>query len=80
MLFWELGNELNLSAKERNPTVLCVTRQQIADYIAEMAQAIKVIDTNHLLASGAMQEDDTGWPLSDVPGAFNHAGDSLSHI
>ncbi len=26
ILFWELGNELNLAAKERNPGLLCVTR------------------------------------------------------
>lgn len=75
ILFWELGNELNLGAKERNPALLCVTRQQIGDYISEMAQAIKAVDANHLVAGGAMQEGDTVWPLGDVPGAFNDAGD-----
>ncbi|ALN83594.1 cellulase family protein [Lysobacter capsici] len=74
VLFWELGNEFNLNAKHRNSAELCVTREDIAAYIAEMAAAIKAIDSNHLVAAGVAQEGDA-LMLADQPGAYNDAGD-----
>lgn len=75
VLFWELTNEGNLAAKHKNPQDLCVTREQIRDYFDELAAAIKTIDGNHLIATGAMQEGDRDLPLGDVAGTFNDAGD-----
>jgi hypothetical protein len=74
--FWELGNELNLAAKERNPARLCTDRQQLRTLMAELAALIKQNDPNHLVASGAMQEDaGDGLPLGSVAGTFNDAAD-----
>lgn len=74
ILFWEIANEPNLNAKERNPAKNCVARADIVAYIGEMAAAIKQTDPNHLLASGAMQEG-SDVLLQDIPGSLNDAGD-----
>lgn len=78
ILLWEISNEANLNAKHRYPSQLCVTREQIAGYLAEVAGKIKAIDQNHLVAGGAMQEDNA-LPLGDVPGSFNDAADYFIH-
>lgn len=57
ILFWELGNEINLQTKERN-SANCVTKGNVRDFIDEFSGAIKSFDGNHLVASGTMQEDD----------------------
>lgn len=74
VLFWEIGNEINLHAKYRNPSMLCVTAEQIQSYVGEMASAIKQIDQNHLVASGTIQEPED-MTLQNLTGSFNDAGD-----
>ncbi len=76
VLFWEISNEANLNAMHRNPADLCVTREQIAGYLAEVSGKIKQVDSNHLVAGGAIQEDNSV-PLADIPGRFNDAADSF---
>lgn len=76
VLFWEVSNEANLNAMHRNPAYLCVTREQIASYLSEVAVKIKEVDSNHLVAGGAIQEDNF-MPLADIPGSFNDAADSF---
>ena len=74
VLFWSLGNELNLQAKHRNPSILCVTQLQIADYMNDLARRIKSIDALHLVSSGAIQESyDT--PVDQLLGDLNDAQD-----
>lgn len=74
VLFWEVSNEANLNAMHRNPAYLCVTHEQIAGYLTEVARSIKELDPNHLVAGGAIQED-SSVPLADIPGPFNDAAD-----
>lgn len=57
ILFWELGNELNLQVKHRSAN-LCVDKHQMRAYIDEMSTAIKSFDSNHMVAAGTMQEGD----------------------
>ena len=80
ILFWELGNELNLQAKHRNPSLLCADRNQIRSYIDDMSTTIKSFDHNHLIASGAIQEGDP-MPMNHPTNgsAFSSMDDYIIH-
>jgi Cellulase (glycosyl hydrolase family 5) len=69
ILFWELGNELNLVTHERSSNS-CATRSEVRAWMQEVAAALKQVDPNHLVASGTIQEgSNDAWPLKGVPNA-----------
>jgi|GEM_PF-1597711 len=57
ILFWEIGNELNLMRKSRNPQLLFVTEQQIADYVNNLSLQIKTVDPSHMICAGITNDD-----------------------
>jgi hypothetical protein len=77
ILFWEIGNEINLIRKSRNPDSLFVSQQQIADYVNSLSQQMKAIDPYHPICAGIINDYDQG---IDIPGYFNFYYSQLPYI
>jgi hypothetical protein len=56
VLYWEIGNEINLIRKSRNVNVNLVTESAIRDYIVSLAADIKAVDNMHMLDAGLINE------------------------
>lgn len=83
ILFWEIGNEYNLDADlsqewKRRPANDVPTSDQVRDFLADCARAIKRIDRNHLVTSGNADMRPYAWHIRQAMLAQRSKPDALT--